>query len=58
MDFIKFTGDAKHLLRIWAPVRAFMSQPYTRRFFAQLNDGAHRFAMVILPIVFKHAIIN
>jgi hypothetical protein len=32
-----------------------MSRPYTRHFFAQLNDGARRSAMVILPIVFKHA---
>jgi hypothetical protein len=35
-----------------------MSQPYTRRFFAQRNDGARRSAMVILPIVFKHAVIK
>ena len=37
---------------------AFMSQPYTGPFFAYLNDGARRSAMVILPIVFKHAVIK
>jgi hypothetical protein len=35
-----------------------MSQPYTSRFFAHHNDGAHRSAMVILPIVFKCAVIK
>jgi hypothetical protein len=35
-----------------------MSQPYTSRFFAHYKDGAHRSAMVILPIVFKHAAIK
>jgi hypothetical protein len=41
-----------------AGVETFMSQPYTRRFFAHHNDGAHRSAVVILPIVFKHAAIK
>jgi Methyltransferase domain len=35
-----------------------MSQPYTRHFFALRSDGARRSAMVILPIVFKRAVIK
>jgi hypothetical protein len=51
MDFIEFTGDAKHLLRIWACVSLHVAAVYapflraTERWCPLFRDGdlAHRF---------------